>query len=589
MKRFLSLLLVSLLFSGEARADFTQATVNRSTVPFGQSFMLTVETDVSNPQKPDFGVLEKDFNIYSQGYVSNVSFINGQQTSTSGWQLILMPKQKGSFTIPAFDINGASSQPITINVTESGGTTDDGNAAPTYRMSARISNNAPYVQQEVIYKVSLFDGGGLQGSEPTFTTSRDWVIRSLGEPEVRPMVVNGKKSREIVFSYALFPQRSGKLEIPQAHFEGFYLTKNKRSIDPFERLFGDDIRSALLGDTDFFAARNPVRLSTEPVSVEVKPIPAQNNGHWWLPAKDVVLAQQWEPQNPKFKVGEAVNRTVYIKADGVLDNQLPDMKFAAIKGLKQYPEKPESEMKAENGSVVSIAKISNVYIPTAAGKITIPAAEVDWFNVNSGKYEKASLPAMEIEVEPSAPGQIMPSETPAAAPDANEIKSDTPEERSKNIKNIVQDTKALIGGEAATTGFTNTEIVILLLGAFSFGILISYMLMKPRGSKEHEDIRDYRRQLVKAAQAKDIRTLRDAILGWCRQKYGAAKVSSFNDVNKLVKDKSFAEELDKLTAALYADNGSEWDTDAFLKSFEKIDKKKINQKSEAKLLPDLYK
>ena len=106
-----------------------------------------------------------------------------------------MPKQKGSFTIPAFDINGASSQPITINVTESGGTADDGNAAPTYRMSARISNNAPYVQQEVIYKVSLFDGGGLQGSEPTFTTSRDWVIRSLGEPEVRPMVVNGKKSR----------------------------------------------------------------------------------------------------------------------------------------------------------------------------------------------------------------------------------------------------------------------------------------------------------------------------------------------------------------------------------------------------------
>ena len=63
MKRFLSLLLVSLLFSGAARADFTQATVNRSTVPFGQSFMLTVETDVSNPQKPDFGVLEKDFNI----------------------------------------------------------------------------------------------------------------------------------------------------------------------------------------------------------------------------------------------------------------------------------------------------------------------------------------------------------------------------------------------------------------------------------------------------------------------------------------------------------------------------------------------
>ena len=69
------------------------------------------------------------------------------------------------------------------------------------------------------------------------------------------------------------------------------------------------------------------------------------------------------------------------------------------------------------------------------------------------------------------------------------------------------------------------------------------------------------------------------------------KASCSNGANwKQVNVKSrIPEELDKLTAALYADNGSEWDAGAFLKSFEKIDKKKINQKSEAKLLPDLYK
>ena len=89
-----------------------------------------------------------------------------------------------------------------------------------------------------------------------------------------------------------------------------------------------------------FATRNPVVLNTKPIEVNVRPIPPANNGNWWLPAESVKLYAEWSPQRPVFKVGEAVSRTVYLKAVGVVENQLPDIKFRDVAGLKQYPEKP---------------------------------------------------------------------------------------------------------------------------------------------------------------------------------------------------------------------------------------------------------
>lgn len=87
-----------------------------------------------------------------------------------------------------------------------------------------------------------------------------------------------------------------------------------------------------------FATRNPVVLNTKQIEVNVRPIPPANNGNWWLPAESVKLYAEWSPQRPVFKVGEAVSRTVYLKAVGVVENQLPDIKFRDVAGLKQYPE-----------------------------------------------------------------------------------------------------------------------------------------------------------------------------------------------------------------------------------------------------------
>ena len=169
--------------------------------------------------------------------------------------------------------------------------------------------------------------------------------------------------------------------------------------DPFEDLFGNTLAGSGFGFADMFATQNPVNLVTKPIEIEVKPIPETNQGTGWVPAESVELYSEWEPQNPKFMVGEAVSRTIYIKATGVVENQLPEIKFPSIKGIKQYPEKAVSESRLNNDKIVSIQKAVNVYIPNTEGKITLPEIRVPWFNVLTNRMEVASLPATTIKVE----------------------------------------------------------------------------------------------------------------------------------------------------------------------------------------------
>ena len=79
-------------------------------------------------------------------------------------------------------------------------------------------------------------------------------------------------------------------------------------------------------------------------------------------------------------------------------DRFPALQFPDIEGFKQYPEKPETSMSAVDGQLVTTATINVVYIPEKAGKFKLPQQEIEWFNVNSGLFEKTTLPAEVIDL-----------------------------------------------------------------------------------------------------------------------------------------------------------------------------------------------
>lgn len=585
-------ILLGVAFIGAAWAQTFNAAVNRTEVPQGETFVLTLElADGSDSGNPDLSVLDKDFIVYSVGNAFSYNYINGVASKSRQWQIALMPKNSGKITVPSIKLGNLETQPITLNVIPASAAATEASAGtggyqapqqmnrPKFSMTAEIGNPNPYVQQQVDYTLKIYDTGGLQGDMPQFIEdgSNNWIIRSLGEPTVGSKIVNGRSLREITFRYALFPQKSGVLPTPEVRFNGYYLTRSRGMNDPFDDLFGGNLGS--IGFVDMFATRNLVLLTAKPEKVNVQPIPSDNNGNWWLPAQQVALFAEWEPRQPVFKVGEAVNRTIYLKAVGVAESQLPELNLASVSGLKQYPDKAVASSGIENGQVVAVKKISNVYIPNRAGKMTIPEIAVDWFNVRTNRMEKAVLPAMNIEVLPGAAVETAPAPQPETRP----------ESPSRVLEDVANETENLVE-RSIPQGLPYLPYIIAA-AAFLLGIVVSWMLFGMRNkSRNADDIKDFDRYIVRAAKSKDYRALRDGLISWARDRWNDSKITNLKDVAKAVGNKEFAAQLDGLAVSLYAPEGGEFKTEAFLKAFEKVRKAKVKSRAgDAQPLPKLYK
>lgn len=572
MKKFIFILLLGLMISGKLSAQVLEAKVNRSDIPEGETFLLTVELkDGKTSNVPDFAVLEQDFTIYSVSNAYRTHIINGSVEQSQQWNLVLMPNKNGKLTIPVIKLDNLQTKPLNINVGEiavNQSNIKQPQNLVKFKIEGSVDNTRPYVQQQINYTLTIYDAGGLQGEAPMFLTnnSDDWIIKTLGEPQINYKKIDDKNYREIKFSYALFPQKSGNLTIPAVRFNGYYLTKEQRR-DPFQGLFADDFFVNGLDIADVFATRNPVQLNADPIEITVLPAVSENANKWWLPAEDVEIYAEFEPKNPQFKVGEAVSRNIYLRAVGVIDSQLPELKFVDVEGVKQYPEKPFTEMNIDNGKIVSVEKTTNVYIPNKGGRILLPEIKVDWYNVISKKMETAILPAQEISVSGTAEQTFM-----------SETKED-------NKDKIINDKTQSLQTMKNMGDYPYVMYVVM----FVLGILLCLAVMKFASVlKNVKSAQKKAKHVIAAAKKRDIRLLRDGILAWATAKWPNEKFLSLQDVDDKVADKEFRCELDKLSEALYAKDYADWNEVLFIRVFNKINKSIKVKAKYNEPLPKLY-
>ena len=248
------------------------------------------------------------------------------------------------------------------------------------------------------------------------------------------------------------------------------------------------------------------------------------------------------------------------------------MDFVEANGLRQYPEKPEAQNGIEQGQVVGVKKITNVYIPDKSGNITVPEVSVNWFNVKTGKMERAVLPAVNINVE--AGNQIEPQRAMPAAPVVNEPEQiAAPQAEKQNPMPM----------SAENRPTSNPWNIYTLLLAFVMGMLISWFLFRrPAKSVNGEvkpNVKEAHKEVIRAAKENNFRALRDALLIWAQQKFKNQRINNLNDVIKAANSKDFEKQTEIITAELYGSGGKDWNADSFIKIFEKADAKRTLSKS----------
>lgn len=603
MKKVIIVLFLSIMICSNSFAQTFTAKTNRSEVPAGELFVLSLlyQGQQSNDE-PDLSVLDKGFSIYSASSTSETQIVNGEVNTTKQWEISLISdKTEGEINIPSIKMGDLSSNSLKIKINNNPapesssvlGYENVNSNQPKYSIKTVTDNDNPFVQQQINYSIIIQDNGGLQISEPTFNNNvkDNWIIKHLGTPNVNNKNLDGKTVREITFNYALFPQKSGTLTLPEAKIDGYYITQEKNSRaknitgDFFNDIFQDELGNLGRVFSDVFAQRNPVVLKTNPASIEVKPN-IQNLG-WWLPAKNVELVASWKSPPSQFKVGEAISRTIEIKAVGVLDSQLPNIEMASIDGMKQYPEKPILYSRTEGNDVVSFAEISNIYIPSKTGNITIPQIELHWFNITTNKLEKAVIAPTTIN--------IFPNENYVAEENIennneniennNEVKGKTDEEEKEAETNFIEN-KIL-----SATSTINDYILTFI--AFVTGVFISYLLFKPKKTKENNNKRfkiDYKKNVITSSELGDFTALRSSLIHWASERFKDNKLNNLSDLNKYIKNKEFAKYLEIISAKLFSDKSDiPWDSNEFAKAFEKLNNDRVIISDNSTILPKLYK
>ena len=395
-------LLLSLIAANVANAAELSATVDRDTVIEGESVALYIEgSDLGNT--PDVTSLLPNFDILHSGQSNSESIVNGKRSSGFTMRLELQPKSIGSLTIPAFSVSGVSSDPLTIEVVARG----TPGVEPRDKVFAEVSveNENPYVQEQVILELKVFDDGNVSTGNPVINGNSEYQVQQL--PGGREQIVEreGVQYRVQTFRYALFAQKSGDVTIDAITIPGGVRDPN----------YGGNL----------FLRSTPTRrieVRTEPLQLSVKERSADNTASWWLPVQELALRHEWSDDISTAKAGEPMTLTLELVAAGATSTQLPEIPVPELPGVKIYVDNPDLRSRADADTLVSLRREKWSVIPNQSGEITLPEIVVKWWDTGADVERRAVLPPQVLQVE-GAPGSEPADPTGDAVADSGDVSS----------------------------------------------------------------------------------------------------------------------------------------------------------------------
>lgn len=347
----------------------------------------------------------------SRSQQSSIQIINGKRTSNSStaFTYILLAGSPGTYTIPAasVEVNGEKvfSNAISIKVlpqdqTSGNSGNNGGGSASSSRSQAagsRISANDLFItataskttvhEQEAIlltYKVyTVVNLRQLYGKMPDL---KGFHTQEVELPQQKTFTLEHYKGRNynttVWSQYVLFPQQTGKLEIPSITFDGV-VAQQTVSDDPFDAFFNGG---------GYVEVKK--KITTPKVVINVQPLPAKPAGFSGA-VGEFKLASSINATD--VKTNDAV--TIKLTLSGTGNMKLigtPEVKFP--QDFEINDPKVTDDYKLTNSGLTGTKTFEYLAIPRHAGNFTIPAVEFTYFDLKSNSYKTLKTEAYNLKV-----------------------------------------------------------------------------------------------------------------------------------------------------------------------------------------------
>ncbi len=418
------LLSVILLLQQPGWAAVT-AWLDKKSIADGDTVRLMIEASGDIPGDPDTQALLKDFDIKGIATGHRQTRINGQFNNHTTWTITLRPRQSGVLTVPPILINGEPTKPMSLKVKPN---PKAKTAAGEVFIKSEVSNERPFVQSMVIYRVQMIYNIRLAEGSLATPSIRNALVRRLGTDKQHTTTLNGTRYKVIERRYAIFPQTSEPLVIPAAVLDAKIPSKIQSGLAGIDRS-GNNPFVKGGGEFDaFITATRPIRVRGKSHTLQVRPQPGSYTGKHWLPARNITLSETVDKEGAELEVGDPVTRTIVLRADGLTAEQLPNLAANSIGGSGIYFDKPALETRTSEASVIGTVTQRIVHVPGKSGTLELPAMEVQWWDTTINSMKTASLPAHRYTVkaktaEPAVPPTTAPTDdkSPTLLPELKKI------------------------------------------------------------------------------------------------------------------------------------------------------------------------
>lgn len=519
----LALTLVILFYSSFLQAHLSLQ-LDNSKIQMGQTCRITLTKDnAALTGAPDLSPLRKDFEIIGTQQLNNYSVINGQVHSTSQWIISLMPKKIGVLTIPSLQIGQEHTPPERLEVTidtDNSSSTKLTNAQQALLLTAEVDEPNPFVNQQVLYTVKLYNSRQLIDAEYRAPEIKDGLLIALGKNRQYQTTKNGQVYEVEEQRYVIFPQKSNVIKINPPSFKA----------------------------TVFDALPRVINIQAKATTLHVKPAPEAYRNKGWLPAKAVSLSENYDRATDGIMQGTTLVRTLTLRVEGVPAQLLPAFEFAKTSQFDTYYDKPIENNSYYNKGILGTITVNITYLFNKPGRVVIPAVEIPWFNTVTEKEEKAFLPSVTLNVKASS--IVQPNDQAVSAkqdkPPATAIK---PQKK----RQLLQQRENSNEGE----GKGNTMPWSLVLGLIFIGLATLIMRWIRRNFHQPTN-RLLLKRLRNACMTNQPQAARIALLTWANQQWPDREIVSLEDISKSIDDSNLQSQLNLLLQALYYPGQQPW-------------------------------
>jgi hypothetical protein len=425
------------------------------------------------------------------------------------------------------------------------------NREPDILLKAEVVPDIRYVQAQLIYILRVYSresidcGRFYEPKHEPFDCESSELHMNHAEVQKRGDVKQYQESGYNVYEqrYVIFPQNSGRLEIPSITFAG-------------------QISAAFFLDLKTIKQHFPARQ----LDIQPKPPDFPDNERW-LPAQDLLLNEAWTLNSSHFQPGEPISLTLTMQVKGLTDEQLPKLEKLLPQHFDGFhvdpqPGQPPKNRFDKDDWLISEKQQSIDFVPKKPGHYSLPEIKIPWWDTINQQLSYAVLPARSIQVS------------------------------------AVTDN----GWQTFMVDRIQTNLWFLV----SFGLAVAWLItlvawwrqrqQRPvsnspttDSSQKHQLLRATRKALKQACELNDPQPAKQALLEWAAIRWDDIPMYNLGNIAAQLTDTEAKAQLTELDRVLYASEAKAWNGKKFWQIMSKnLVNKPSTRKREVSPLPTLY-